>query len=722
MEYRAKSNPPETIQEHTESLLRCLEYFLSMYGDFFTENEKELLRLACETHDLGKVHPIFQEIVRGDRRRLEEYVPHGFFSGMFLNLADLKEKFSQEEVRALVTAIHYHHTRPDDYTDEIYRNHGEKYMKSAIEGYTGIPLERISTRYLRSRLFINSESQHLVNPSPSVWQKFILLKGLLNKMDYAASAHVSPEKVEIAAAGSLVTTIQKTFGKHLRPAQHFMAEHRQENVVVIAPTGSGKTEGALLWLDDHKGFYTLPMKVSANAIFKRICDKYDFKTTGLLHSDSVYEYLLRANEDNAETEESANDVLAKYSAVRSLAMPLTVSTVDQLFKFVFKALGTEIFAATLKYSRVIIDEMQMYDSKILAMLLCGLKTISDMGGKFAIITATLPPMIERILKEELDISFVAEAFPSDQRRHFVHLQPGDFDFDAIREAGKSKKVLVLCNTVKKAQEILAQLPGARLLHGRFIKRDRAILENEIQEFAHGTAPGIWISTQLVEASLDIDFDELHTEMCPVDSLLQRMGRCFRARNYDGTTPNVFVYPNERPKFYDEDLYKRSLDLLAKYTDRIFTEVEKIAYMNEVYDEEFIRGSAYYQTLMDSLQSFANLPPLKYDKAEADDLFRDIRNRTVIPIEIYEANRDEIDQAVLCSQQKKLSYHERLTNRQSVEEYTVSIQWNSKDMRFVDRRLPDTDIWLTRARYEFDSETHVGCGLLREKAPEPSNFL
>ena len=62
-----------------------------------------------------------------------------------------------------------------------------------------------------------------------------------------------------------------------------------------------------------------------------------------------------------------------------------------------------------------------------------------------------------------------------------------------------------------------------LLHSRFIRRDRNLLEQKIMEFSESDEVGIWVTTQIVEASLDIDFDILHTEMCTADSLLQRMG-------------------------------------------------------------------------------------------------------------------------------------------------------------------------------------------------------
>lgn len=56
----------------------------------------------------------------------------------------------------------------------------------------------------------------------------------------------------------------------LRPAQEYMKANSDKNVVMIAPTGSGKTEAALLWLNGDKGFYTLPLRVSANAIYERL--------------------------------------------------------------------------------------------------------------------------------------------------------------------------------------------------------------------------------------------------------------------------------------------------------------------------------------------------------------------------------------------------------------------------------------------------------------------
>ena len=82
-----------------------------------------------------------------------------------------------------------------------------------------------------------------------------------------------------------------------------------------------------------------------------------------------------------------------------------------------------------------------------------------------------------------------------------------------------------------------------MLHSQFIRKDRRDKEEQILEVGKegSKEKGIWITTQVVEASLDIDFDILITELSDLNSLFQRMGRCFRKREFNSEGYNCYVY-------------------------------------------------------------------------------------------------------------------------------------------------------------------------------------
>ena len=83
----------------------------------------------------------------------------------------------------------------------------------------------------------------------------------------------------------------------------------------------------------------------------------------------------------------------------------------------FRAPGFELKVATLSYSKVVIDEIQMYSADLLAYLIYGLKYITDFGGKFAIMTATLPGIVTYLLEKE-GVKFVTtEPFTNNKKRH-----------------------------------------------------------------------------------------------------------------------------------------------------------------------------------------------------------------------------------------------------------------------------------------------------------------
>lgn len=713
------------LKEHLDETVLCAEEFFHTYGEYFSEKEKKLIILACKIHDLGKVNLIFQQIVTNQEKNVEQ-IPHGFLSCIAIGRGWFKKKYpemTEDDFDVLITAVYYHHTRTYDKGAECFEDYCEEYYKENLESYLNQPIKKLY--YSNQEYVLFKAGIEMARKSEksfeTLWNEYLIVKGMLNKFDWTVSAGYQQAEIGCDISEKmLVKQINEQLKNGLRPAQEYMKNHTKDNLVIVAPTGSGKTEAALLWLDGEKGFYTLPLKVSSNAIFQRIKERYHYTDIALLHSDSLQKYLLEEKESE----------YSNYEKAKLFSYPLTICTVDQLFKFVYKSLGTEIFPATLKYSKLIIDEIQSYEPRIIAALIYGLKTIHKLGGKFAIITATFPPVLADFMEKNgliKGVQYQYQNFTIDStlKRHIISLQQRDFDFDEIIEMSKNKKVLVLCNTVSKAQKAYNELIKRKennvfLLHSRYIRQHRNQLEEKIQEFSNDKeAVGIWVSTQIVEASLDIDFDILYTEMCTCDSLLQRMGRCNRAGRYEPKESNVIIFKNENgvgeKSVYSTEMYNRSFEFLEKYQGHIFTEEQKNKYISEVYDAEQIRDTNYYKKIEEYLNFFENIKPLDYDKKESDEKFRDINSLTVIPDSICIENEDVIEACIEFLKHSNIGKEGRAIIHSKLNLLTLNLNIYHKYPEHVDRStINGTDIHRSRLKYEFDPYKCSGRGLLTEE--------
>lgn len=734
----------KTLKEHHKDIVTCAEMFFLEYGEYFTEKEKKLVVEACRIHDLGKVNLVFQAMIcpklaekfHIDVRKTQQ-IPHGFLSAVTISLDefdDLSELFSDKDFGPFITAVYYHHDREDHYNSPAIRKYAEKYYMKQIEEYLNRKIRKLNCSNLDDLLFRNNVYTGKYIPDSNAWKEYLLIKGLLNKFDYTVSAgYENAESAIDLHEKKLVKNIEKFLnGKELRPVQKFMKMNRDKNLIVIAPTGSGKTEASLLWMNGEKSFYTLPLKVSSNAIYLRIKENYEYKDVALLHSDAMAVYLREYNGNE--------DIGEKYERSKMLSQPLTVCTVDQLFRFVYRALGTEIFAATLKYSKLVLDEIQAYEPRVIATIIYGLKMIQKMGGKFAIITATFPPVLkyfmeqyglfegkQYIFKDFTGKEYQVEKYP----RHKVEIRHSEMNLDEIRLRGKNRKVLVICNTVSKAQKLYKKLEGENvwLLHSKYIRRDRAFLERKIMEFSESGESGIWITTQIVEASLDIDFDILYTEMCTADSLLQRMGRCNRKGRYCPNEANIVVFDNrngvsegKRRSVYEDKLYDRSLELLSKYEHILFSEDKKTAYMNEVYSVDGVKETIYFENIQKDLKLFSEIHPTEYSADEAE--VRDIRSVTIVPENVYVENQNLFEYGVEFLKKPNMSREARSLIKSKLENLTLSLNLYQKFPAEVDRTTIGlsenrkiTDIHRAQYNYEFDIESGKGRGILFDEQLE-----
>lgn len=702
----AKSRPVETIGEHTDLLKENLHRLKQVYPAL--TRDWEILEIAAEFHDLGKINTKFQNKLYRllklspleDRFPGEEEIPHGNLSVALLKRNALRERFGSDldALTILYQAIYYHHPRviPPEKLD---------YLKNVIKKdlRTYIPGMNVASPYFNPEPVVNfhryTDERIDYHHGKDFFYRYVKVKGMLNRLDYAASAHIPVEVPNTDLQERTRSFLHAKGG--LREIQQYLAERQDRNHIVVASTGIGKTEAGLLWIGNDKGFFTLPLRVSINAIYQRIKQEdIGFSDTALLHSDALAFMVMHDETDS----------WAQYTRARQLSMPLTITTVDQLFKLVFKEEGFESILATLSYSKVIIDEIQMYSPEIVACMLMGLKYITEIGGKFAILTATFPGVLEIFLKKA-GLAYQYAEFIWDMKRHKMKLVEADISeaVDEIIEKGRHSKVLVIVNTVKKAQEVFRLLEGVgykKLLHSRFIGKDRRKLESDITKFSRGTEAGIWVTTQIVEASLDIDFDVLYTELSTVDGLFQRMGRCYRKRELEDDRVNIHVFTNEPSgvgMMIDREIFELSKEALKVWDGKVLSETDKLAIVKAVYALEKIGETEYYKTIKSRWKFLEDIPAYEFKREEVDRKFRNILSYTVIPRRIFDEEAERIEGWI--QELKGLGFSDedkvkRVRLLEGLKELSVDVPHYYKK-HIVDKRVLDKHhaYWIINLEYD-----------------------
>ena len=686
--YKAKEN--ETIYEHTKNLLSKLEEL----KDIVAIDDIDLIAEACIFHDFAKVNPLFQRRLESGKKLDEnEEIGHNILS--FYMAKNYLEEYSKEDRNIILYAILNHHNYVDNFEtidkkqDLISANlksiSTEVFKDDEIDFFKNIGLRELAViRKLRT------------NPS----KKSILVKGFLHKCDYAASAHSKIDMPNIHLESRLEKLkddfVSKGSSDGWNEMQRFARDNTDSNLILIGSTGLGKTEASLLWIGNNKGFYVLPLKTAINAMYRRIKNtlyKDDYtKNLGLLHGELENIYLEEDDESSmaldSETEESMK-FWEYYGLTRAMSLPLTIYTPDQVFRFAFKYCSYELQLATYSYSKMVIDEIQAYSPDILATLIYALQLIDMVGGKFAITTATLPPFIKDLLQEGIDkkIEYKEKPFLNNKIRHRVSLRHSAINIDDIKDFiddkyhQESMKLLVVVNTVTKAQGIYRELKSwldendieieMNLLHSKFTVQHRSEKEEAILKDGESKCKKrvIWISTQVVEASLDIDFDYLFTELSDLSSLLQRLGRCNRKGLKSVDEFNSYVYldidENLLIKYSDNNAYSsggiiyKSLYELSKAAllewetennTGLFSEADKNSLIENYFTKKKIEeydkmySSIYREYLAEYKRMHDHLVYIIPDSKNAKEVtkeFRNIISRRVIPQSIYEDKQENI---------------------------------------------------------------------------------
>ncbi len=394
-------------------------------------------------------------------------------------------------------------------------------------------------------------------------------KGLLMAADHFASA--LEEKAESATDKLFINPDLSFYNRqhHLYPLSLVSTDDERQHTLVTAPTGAGKTD-FLLRRCKGRVFYTLPFQASINAMYDRI--KNDLKDT------NAQVYLLHAASNLKVKDGKVEERIMQ----RHIGASVKVMTPHQMASIVFGIKGYEAMLLDLKGCDVILDEIHTYSSETQAIVLKIIEILKSIGCRIHVGTATMPTVLyDKILQLLGGKSEVYEVILPDEilktfNRHIIHkVKQWNDCIDIIQKAVDEKqKVLIVCNQVKRAQQmydyICKSFPtiSRMLIHSRFKRGDRSQLETKLKEsFNRMTETCIVVSTQVVEVSLDISFDLMITECAPIDALIQRFGRINRKRTDEtiGKFKHIYVIqPPQNDKEalpYDLEVLKKSFDVM-----------------------------------------------------------------------------------------------------------------------------------------------------------------
>lgn len=360
-------------------------------------------------------------------------------------------------------------------------------------------------------------------------------------------------------------------------------------VIIEAPMGFGKTEAAL-WLADEwarrlgtRGFYVaLPTQATSNQMFTRVASYLRRRYPGrdvnvqLLHGhaslSAEFEELKRGPlYSPSGVADGDGDVLAAEWFTyrkRGLLAPYGVGTIDQVLLAVLQTRHVFVRLFGLSGKTVILDEIHAYDTYMSTLLERLLSWLGALGSPVVLLSATLPEGRRQALARAY-ASGMGRAFDrlehvpyprltwvaAEKELRSIPLPPppersialrwvdgtltrgvplGRRLADALVDGGVAA---VVCNSVDRAQRIYSALrehfaPGeVDLFHARYPFTERAQREKRaIAQFGKGgdrPRRVVLVATQVVEQSLDLDFDLLVSDLAPVDLLLQRMGRLHR---------------------------------------------------------------------------------------------------------------------------------------------------------------------------------------------------
>lgn len=537
------------------------------FADFF--NGGNFAKWIGLWHDLGKSNPDFQKyLVACSKGENAQSAPHAIYGAALAYMA-LKDTDRWQEIALPIAGHHAGLYQPGELSQKIVGllDEHKDLVKTVIETANTLPplpkvtfpkfgtMEReffirmlfsalVDADYLNTEDHFNkgmSEKRKIFPPMCKLQARFrenqnALLDGTKE------SSSVNRIRHEVYKA-----CIKAAFG----PTGIYR---------LTVPTGGGKTRSSLAFALEHAINKEMKMKHIVFAIpYTSIIDQTASEYRKILGHDAVLEHHSLAPVPSDEGQEP--EKIALRLATENWEAPIVVTTTVQLFESLFSNKPSRVRKLhNLAKSVIIIDEVQALPPEILSPTLDVIKILAapPYSATIVLCTATQPTFENSHYLDTFRGVVVHDIIPKDmQKKHFSKMIRVSYEYrkkpinwEALAEEIKPlPQVLVVLNTRKDALALIDLIGGDDdLLHLSTLLcgAHRKMVLRSIRRKLKAGLPVKLISTQVIEAGVDLDFPVVYRSIGPLDRIVQAAGRCNREGKLpDGKKGKVVIFePSE----------------------------------------------------------------------------------------------------------------------------------------------------------------------------------
>ena len=368
---------------------------------------------------------------------------------------------------------------------------------------------------------------------------------------------------------------------------------------LTAPTGAGKTFTLLSLASEmqkQKGnfgiIYVLPflsITEQVQALTEKLLDNV-LSVSSKGWNDNIDR--AQRNYESQQTKENLKEILKEDFIQQTFDHPFIITTFVQFFETLVSNRNSTLLKLPNFSNRIfLVDEIQALPPRLYIFFACWLEAFCKKHNSYAILSsATMPEftlpdkkdindlqdpkLLFKNYQSPIELLDVEKFFDTNvfNRYKINYIDNDNFDIDNLTEhiLSQDESCLIILNTINDTKNLyneLEELENVYLLNTHFIPIDRALKIQKIKDHLEKKEKTILISTQLIEAGVDIDFPIVYRDLCPLPSLIQSAGRCNRNKKTDLGQVYFFTLINEKGKTKAELIYRDEAKLFLEFSKK-----------------------------------------------------------------------------------------------------------------------------------------------------------